>query len=92
MLEGTAPHPMAAQLAALLCESDLDELREIVRRWVQSAPTQALRAQQQEMGERLIEIKLSLAELPRQPTRPELEIQLTLMLQLAQSAPARPSR
>ena len=83
---------MAAQLAALLCESDLDELREIVRRWVDTAPTQALRCQQQEMGERLLEIKLSLTELPRLPTRQELEIQLTLMLRLAQSAAAPASR
>ena len=83
---------MAAQLAALLCESDLPELREIVRRWMDTAPTAAVRAQQQAMGERLIEIKHALAQLPRQPTRQELELELTLMLRLAATAPAQPSR
>ena len=33
------PHPMAAQMAQLLVSSDLDELREIVKRWLAEAPT-----------------------------------------------------
>ena len=36
-------NPMAAQMARLLAGSELDELREIVKRWVAEAPVQPTR-------------------------------------------------
>jgi phage baseplate assembly protein W len=74
---------MAAQMAQVLSGSDLDELREIVKRWVTEAPTEGMRRHFQEFGSRLIELKQALAEAPVQPTREELETALTMMLKLA---------
>ena len=74
---------MAAQLATLLCDSDLDELREVVSRWVATAPSAATRAQYQRLGAELVELKHALSEMPTPPTRQELEFQLTLMMRLA---------
>ena len=74
---------MAAQMARLLAGSDLDELREIVKRWVAEAPTEGIRRQYQEFGSRLVELKQALAGAPAQPTIEELETALTLMLKLA---------
>jgi hypothetical protein len=74
---------MAAQLAQLLADSDLDELREIVRRWMAEAPTGSSRKRYEELGSRLIELKQALGEAPLQPTREELELALTMMLRLA---------
>jgi urease accessory protein UreF len=76
-------NPMAAQMAQLLVGSDLDELREIIKRWVAEAPTEGTRRQYQEFGARLVELKQALAEAPVQPTIEELETALTLMLKLA---------
>ena len=75
--------PMAAQMAQVLSGSDLDELREIIKRWVAEAPTEGMRRHFQEFGARLIELKQALAEAPVQPTREELETALTMMLRLA---------
>jgi hypothetical protein len=75
--------PMAAQMAQLLAESDLDELREIIQRWVAEAPTGAQRRMYENFGARLVELKHALAEAPVQPTREELEQALTMMLRLA---------
>ncbi|AUX27326.1 hypothetical protein SOCEGT47_079130 [Sorangium cellulosum] len=82
-----APDPMASQMARLLAGSDLDELREIVRRWVAEAPTEGLRRRYQELGGRLVELKAALAENPVQPSVAELEQALTMMLRLAASNP-----
>ncbi|WP_437675596.1 hypothetical protein [Sorangium sp. So ce131] len=82
-----APDPMAAQMAQLLAGSDLDELREIVRRWVAEAPSEGVRRQYQELGGRLVELKAALSESPVQPTLAELEQALTMMLRLAASHP-----
>jgi hypothetical protein len=83
MNPATAPDPMAAQMAKLLAGSDLDELREIVTRWVAEAPTERVRQQYKEFGARLVELKHALSEAPVQPTTEELETALTLMLKLA---------
>lgn len=80
--------PMATQMALLLTRSDLDELREVVKRWLAEAPTGAQRRVYDEMGKRLIELKQALAEQPVQPTMPELEAALTMMLRLAAQDPA----
>ena len=74
---------MAAQMAQLLAASDLDELREIIKRWVAEAVTGSARRQYQEFGARLIELKQALADAPVQPTVEELENALTIMLRLA---------
>ncbi len=79
----SAPDPMAVQLAELLTRSDLDELREVVRRWLGEAPTQNARKKYEAFGAKLIELKQALAEQPTQPTREELELALTMMLRLA---------
>lgn len=84
---GDAPDPMASQMARLLTGSDLDELREIVRRWVAEAPTEGLRRRYQELGARLVELKAALSENPVQPSAAELEQALTMMLRLAASNP-----
>ncbi|MGK4008804.1 hypothetical protein WMF31_39730 [Sorangium sp. So ce1036] len=82
-----APDPMASQMARLLAGSDLDELREIVRRWVAEAPTEGIRRRYQELGGRLVELKAALSENPVQPSVAELEQALTMMLRLAASNP-----
>jgi hypothetical protein len=79
----SAPDPMAAQMAQLILGSDLDELREVVKRWLSEAPTGNVRRQYELFGAKLVELKLALAEQPVQPTREELELALTMMLKLA---------
>ncbi len=74
---------MAAQMAQLLLASDIDELREIVKRWLAEAPTDATRRRYDAFGHKLIELKQELAKQPLQPTRAELELALTMMLRLA---------
>lgn len=74
---------MASQMAQLLVRSELDELREIVKRWLAEAPTQNIRRQYEIFGDKLIEMKQALAEQPVQPSQEELELALTMMLKLA---------
>jgi hypothetical protein len=74
---------MASQMAQLILGSDLDELREVVKRWLVEAPTGGVRRQYEVFGAKLIELKQALAEQPVQPTREELELALTMMLKLA---------
>jgi hypothetical protein len=76
---------MASQMTRLLLDSDLDELREIVRRWVTEAPAGGSRRIYEDFGARLVELKQALAEQPVQPTVEELEAALTMMLRLAAS-------
>jgi hypothetical protein len=75
--------PLAAQMAQLLVGSDLDELREIVKRWVETAETGQQRRVYDTFGARMLELKAALAEQAVQPTREELESALTMMLRLA---------
>lgn len=75
--------PMAAQMAQLLAGSDVDELREIVKRWVATAITGQQKRVFQNFGARMIELKQELSRAPVQPTREELELALTMMLRLA---------
>jgi hypothetical protein len=82
-LPETRPDPMAVQMAQLLAHSDLDELREVVKRWVAEAPTGGSRRTYENFGARLVELKQALASAPVQPTQEELEQALTLMLKLA---------
>jgi len=82
--------PMAAQMAQLLSQSDEDELREVIKRWVETAVTGAQRRMFQDFGARLIELKQELGRSPVQPTREELETMLTMMLRLAAQSGTRP--
>ena len=84
--------PMAVQMTQLLLGSDLDELREIVKRWIAEAPTGSQRRRFEEFGARLVELKHALAEAPVRPTTEELETALTLMLRMAASGGALPAR
>lgn len=77
--------PMAAQLTKLLLDSDLDELREIVRRWLLEAPAGGARKVYEEMGSRIVELKQALDQQPVKPTPEELTTALTMMLRLAAS-------
>jgi len=79
-------HPMARQLAQLLSGSDLDELTEVVKRWVETAISERQRQQYKEMGSRILELKAALSEGSVQPTREELELALSMMLALANDA------
>ena len=74
---------MAKQLAALLADSDLAELEEIVREWRKTAPTERARKTYDEMATRLVELKTELSKAPVQPTREELEIAIATMMTLA---------
>lgn len=79
----TMADPMAKQLAQLLAGSDPDELREVVQRWRETAPSEAARKRYDALGGRLLELKAALAEAPVQPSAEELELALTMMLKLA---------
>lgn len=81
--------PMASQMAQLLAESDLEELRESVARWVKDAPTESVRAHYVEFGDKLLALKQQLATLPVQPSRNDLEAALDMMLKMAAVNPQR---
>ena len=74
---------MAVQMAQLLIDSDLEELEEIVARWLKDAPTDSQRHYYQQFGHKLLQLKRNLLELPEQPAREDLEAALTMMLKLA---------
>ena len=75
--------PLARQMAKLLAQSDLEELAEIVQRWIAEAPTEGIRRQYEQFGAKLLELKRALASAPQQPTEEELELALGMMLKLA---------
>jgi len=74
---------MAEQMAQLLLASDVQELDEIVARWVAEAPTERLQQQSRVFGDRLLELKVALTRAPTSPTQEELVLALEMMLQLA---------
>ena len=78
--------PMARQMAKLLAGSDLDELREVIERWLAEAPTERIRQQYHRFGAKLLELKQALAGAPQQPSEEELELALSMMLKLAAGA------
>ena len=82
--------PLARQMAKLLASSDLQELEEVVRRWLAEAPTERVRSQYQQFGAKLLELKRALASAPEQPSEEELELALSMMLKLAAQAPGKP--
>jgi hypothetical protein len=70
-------------MAKLLAQSDLQELEEIVKRWIAEAPTDRVRRQYEQFGAKLVELKQALASAPEQPSEEELELALGMMLKLA---------
>ncbi|MBW2452982.1 MAG: hypothetical protein JRI68_00650 [Deltaproteobacteria bacterium] len=83
---------MASQLARLLTRSNVDELEEVVRRWLAEAPTASYRKHYEVFGAKLIEMKQALSEAPFHPTEEELTLTLTMMLNLAAQRPDSPFR
>lgn len=77
------PHLMASQMAQLLVDSDLDELQEIVARWIQDAPSDSFRLRYQQFGTHLLQLKRQLMSLPEPPQREDLETALQMMLEFA---------
>ena len=75
--------PMASQIATLLCDSDLEELHEVVKRWIMEAPTDAMKHHYTQFGGKLVELKRQIASLPVQPSREDLEVAVSMMLKLA---------
>ena len=84
-LMGTVTHPMASQLAQLLSDSDLEELEEVVSRWLKDAPSEPVHHHYKILGERLLQLKRELSVLPQPPQREDLEIALSMMLNFASS-------
>lgn len=76
-------NPMAGQMAQLLADSDLEELQEIVARWVKDAATESERHHYRKFGEKLLALKRQLTTLPQQPSREDLEVALSMMLEFA---------
>jgi urease accessory protein UreF len=83
---GDASAPLARQMAKLLASSDLDELREVIERWLAEAPTDRVRRQYQQFGAKMLELKRALVSAPQQPSEEELELALRMMLKLAAEA------
>lgn len=75
--------PMAAQMAQLLADSDLDELQEIVERWVAEAPTENMRRVYANFGARMLELKQALSQDGTSPRREDLEVALSMMMKMA---------
>jgi hypothetical protein len=82
-MESFGGAPLARQMAKHLASSDLDELEEVVKRWLAEAPTERVRKQYEQFGAKLLELKRALASAPQQPSEEELELALTMMLKLA---------
>lgn len=84
MTTDPATERMAAQMAQLLTQSDLPELEQIVALWIKDAATSTERGICQRFGAQLLELKKQFIALgTSQPTTQELELALTMMLQLA---------
>lgn len=75
-------HPLAAQLAPLM-HKDVDELREIVARWVIEERSEAERARYRRFGAELRAVKLRMLARAEPPSEEELAIALTALLALS---------
>jgi hypothetical protein len=76
------PHPLATQLAPLM-DRDVQELREIVARWIVNEPSELERARLRAFGAELRAMKTRIQRRPTPPSEEELEIALTALLALA---------
>jgi urease accessory protein UreF len=74
---------MAAHMAQLLADSDLEELEEIVARWLKDAPNDSQRHQYRKFGDSLLALKRELVSKNSTPSREDLEVALTMMMELA---------
>ena len=74
---------MASHLAQLLSDSDLEELEEVVARWLKDAPSDATRREYCKLGTHLLQLKRELSSLPEQPRREDLEAAISMMMGFA---------
>ena len=75
-------HPLACQLAPLI-DRDVDELRQIVARWVVDEPSEQERARYRCFGAGLSRLKQRIEARTTPPTEEEIEIALTVLLVIA---------
>jgi hypothetical protein len=75
-------HPLANELAPLM-DRQVEELHEIVARWILSADDGGERARYRAFGSELRAVKQRIAARPEPPTQEEVEIALTALLVLA---------
>jgi hypothetical protein len=75
-------HPLATQLAPLI-DRDVNELRQIVARWIVNEPSERERARLRMFGAELRAMKLRIQRRATPPSEEEIEIALTAMLALA---------
>jgi len=76
------PHPLATTLAPII-DHDVEELREIVARWIVNEPSESERARYRRFGSELRALKLRILNRPCPPSEEEVEIALVAMLVLA---------
>jgi hypothetical protein len=76
------PHPLASHLAPIM-DHDLNELREIVARWVVSESDELERNRYRRFGAELRALKSRIEAREVPPTEEEVEIALTALLALA---------
>jgi hypothetical protein len=75
-------HPLASELAPQI-HRDVEELHQIVARWVVTAKSQQERAKYRVFGSGLRELQNRIAVRGTPPTQEEIEIALTVLLVLA---------
>ncbi|HLV20869.1 MAG TPA: hypothetical protein VKZ49_08300 [Polyangiaceae bacterium] len=75
-------HPLATQLAPLI-DRDVEELRQIVARWIVNEPCETERARYRAFGVELRALKSRILRRPIPPSEEEIEIALTALLALA---------
>lgn len=76
------PHPLATQLAPLM-DLNVEELHQIVARWIVNEPSELERARLRAFGSELRKMKARIERRPTPPSEEELEIALTALLALA---------
>jgi hypothetical protein len=75
-------HPLACELAPVI-DRDVEELHQIVARWVVQAPSEVEQARYRFFGAGLRELKRRIHARHIPPTQEEIEIALTVLLVLA---------
>ena len=73
------PHPLATHLAPLI-DRDIDELREIVARWVLNESSEAERARYRRFGAELGALKARISAQKVAPSDEEVEMALSALL------------
>jgi hypothetical protein len=76
------PHPLASHLAPIM-DRDVDELREIVARWVVSESSESERARYRRFGAELRAMQARIFARATPPSEEEVEIALAALLAIA---------